>query len=91
MVMVLFGEILLIRYMVKVGNKKSDVLCGVVDRFDCSFIVFLCVKGVEVVKNNFMCDVLIVDCLFDVIMFVVYEWMYESMVTDLLNVSNGVY
>ena len=90
-VMVSLGEIPSIRYMAKVGNKKSDVSRGVADRLDRSLTALLRAKGAEAAKSNPTCDVLIVDRSFDVIAPVVHEWTYESMVTDLLNVPNGVY
>ena len=82
-VMVSLGEIPSIRYMAKVGNKKSDVSRGVADRLDRSLTALLRAKGAEAAKSNPTCDVLIVDRSFDVIAPVVHEWTYESMVTDL--------
>ena len=66
-VMVSLGEIPSIRYMAKVGNKKSDVSRGVADRLDRSLTALLRAKGAEAAKNNPTCDVLIVDRSFDVV------------------------
>ena len=65
-VMVSLGEIPSIRYMAKVGNKKSDVSRGVADRLDRSLTALLRAKGAEAAKSNPTCDVLIVDRSFDV-------------------------
>jgi syntaxin-binding protein 1 len=90
-VMVSLGEIPSVRHMAKIGNKRSDVSRGVAERLDRILTAMLRSKGAEAAKNNPTCDVLVVDRSFDIIAPIIHEWTYESMVTDLLDVPNGVY
>ena len=90
-VMVSLGEIPSLRHMAKIGDKRSDVSRGVAERLDRILTAMLRSKGAEAAKNNPTCDVLIVDRSFDIIAPIIHEWTYESMVTDLLDVPNGVY
>jgi len=90
-VLMSLGEVPSIRYMAKVGNRKSDAARGVADRVDRIVTGLLRAKGNEEAKNNPTCDLLILDRSFDVIAPVIHEWTYESMVYDLLDVPNGVY
>lgn len=90
-VMVSLGEIPSMRYMAKGENKTSDAARGIADRVDRILTAMLRSKGAEAAKANPTCDVLILDRSFDVLAPIVHEWTYESMVTDLLDVPNGMY
>ena len=90
-VMVSLGEVPSVRFMAKVGDRRSDVSRGIADRLDRTIAALLRSKGAEAAKNNPTCDVLIVDRSIDVLAPIVHEWTYESMVTDLLNVPEGLY
>ena len=49
------------RFMAKVGDRRSDVSRGIADRLDRTIAALLRSKGAEAAKNNPTCDVLIVD------------------------------